>query len=141
MTTYDDQNVFAKILRGELPAHKIYEDDKTVAIMDIMPRGDGDPRRSAADASVAWLDAERLSFPLRVRGIRPGDRFHPLGAPGRRKLQDFLVDEKVPREERGRVAVLESGGEIAWVMGMRIDERFKVREDTARIAELCILRE
>jgi histidine triad (HIT) family protein len=41
MTTYDDQNVFAKILRGELPAHKIYEDDKTVAIMDIMPRADG----------------------------------------------------------------------------------------------------
>jgi histidine triad (HIT) family protein len=41
MTTYDDQNVFAKILRGELPAHKIYEDDKTIAIMDIMPRADG----------------------------------------------------------------------------------------------------
>ena len=43
MTTpvYDDQNVFAKILRGELPSHKVYEDEKTVAIMDIMPRGDG----------------------------------------------------------------------------------------------------
>lgn len=41
MPTYDDQNVFAKILRGELPAHKIYEDDKTIAIMDIMPRADG----------------------------------------------------------------------------------------------------
>lgn len=41
MTTYDDQNVFAKILRGELPSHKIYEDDKTIAIMDIMPRADG----------------------------------------------------------------------------------------------------
>ncbi|MBO6756171.1 MAG: HIT family protein [Roseibium sp.] len=38
---YDDQNVFAKILRGDLPSHKIYEDDMTVAIMDIMPRGDG----------------------------------------------------------------------------------------------------
>ncbi|TYC64179.1 HIT family protein [Rhodobacterales bacterium] len=38
---YDDQNVFAKILRGELPSHKVYEDDKTMAIMDIMPRGDG----------------------------------------------------------------------------------------------------
>ncbi|MXN64145.1 HIT domain-containing protein [Stappia sp. GBMRC 2046] len=38
---YDDQNVFAKILRGELPCHKIYEDDKTLAFMDIMPRGDG----------------------------------------------------------------------------------------------------
>ncbi|WP_421983283.1 HIT family protein [Roseibium sp.] len=43
MTTpaYDDQNVFAKILRGELPSHKIYEDEKTLVIMDIMPRGDG----------------------------------------------------------------------------------------------------
>lgn len=38
---YDDQNVFAKILRGELPSHQIYEDDKTLVIMDIMPRGDG----------------------------------------------------------------------------------------------------
>jgi len=38
---YDDQNVFAKILRGELPSHKVYEDDKTLVIMDIMPRGDG----------------------------------------------------------------------------------------------------
>ena len=41
MTAYDDSNIFAKILRGELPSHKIYEDDKTIAIMDIMPRADG----------------------------------------------------------------------------------------------------
>ena len=41
MSTYDDPNVFAKILRGDLPAHKIYEDGKTIAIMDIMPRADG----------------------------------------------------------------------------------------------------
>ncbi|MBO0344752.1 HIT family protein [Roseibium limicola] len=43
MTTssYDDQNIFAKILRGDLPSHKLYEDDSTLAIMDIMPRGDG----------------------------------------------------------------------------------------------------
>ena len=41
MPAYDDSNVFAKILRGELPAHKVYEDDQTLAIMDVMPRGDG----------------------------------------------------------------------------------------------------
>jgi len=41
MTSYDDQNVFARILRGEMPCEKLYEDDHTVAIMDIMPRGDG----------------------------------------------------------------------------------------------------
>ena len=41
MTTYDDNNVFAKILRGELPCHKVYEDDNTLAFMDVMPRCDG----------------------------------------------------------------------------------------------------
>ncbi len=41
MTAYDNDNVFAKILRGELPCHKLYEDDMTMAIMDIMPRCDG----------------------------------------------------------------------------------------------------
>jgi histidine triad (HIT) family protein len=41
MPAYDDNNVFARILRGELPAHKVYEDDRTISIMDIMPRGDG----------------------------------------------------------------------------------------------------
>lgn len=41
MPAYDDSNVFAKILRGELPCHKLYEDDRTIVIMDIMPRADG----------------------------------------------------------------------------------------------------
>ena len=41
MTTYDSSNIFAKILRDELPSHNVYEDDKTIVIMDIMPRGDG----------------------------------------------------------------------------------------------------
>ncbi|MGI9365033.1 MAG: HIT family protein [Rhizobiaceae bacterium] len=41
MTAYDDQNIFAKIMRGELPCEKVYEDDDTLVIMDIMPRGDG----------------------------------------------------------------------------------------------------
>lgn len=62
---YDDQNVFAKILRGEMPSHKIYEDEETLAFMDIMPRGDGHflvipkkPSRNILDAdadSVAAL--------------------------------------------------------------------------------------
>lgn len=61
---YDDSNVFAKILRGEMPAHKIYEDDDTFAFMDIMPRGDGHclvipkaPARNLLDASTDSLAA------------------------------------------------------------------------------------
>jgi tRNA(Ile)-lysidine synthase len=106
--------------------------------LELRPRGDRDPKYDSGGPHIAWLDAERLSFPLKVRGIRPGDRFHPLGAPGRKKMQDFLVDLKVPREDRGRVAVLESDGEIAWVLGLRIDDRFKVVEGTTSMAVLSI---
>jgi histidine triad (HIT) family protein len=61
---YDDQNVFAKILRGELPSHKVFEDDKTLVIMDIMPRGDGHilvipkaPSRNIFDIATEDLNA------------------------------------------------------------------------------------
>ena len=59
---YDDDNIFAKILRGELPSHKVREDDHTLAIMDIMPRGDGHvlvlpkaPSRNILDIDAANL--------------------------------------------------------------------------------------
>ncbi|MBC7253553.1 MAG: tRNA lysidine(34) synthetase TilS [Actinobacteria bacterium] len=100
--------------------------------VELVSRTGGMPSPREDNPRVALLDADRLDFPLRLRRTRPGDRFHPLGAPGTRKLQDFLVDLKVPRRERERVAVLESGGEIAWVVGYRPDERFKVTPRTER---------
>ncbi|WP_299294353.1 HIT family protein [uncultured Tateyamaria sp.] len=64
MTAYDDQNIFAKILRGEIPSFKVYEDDNTLCFMDIMPRTDGHclvipktPCRNVLDASDAQLAA------------------------------------------------------------------------------------
>ena len=60
MTTpaYDNENIFAKILRGELPCHKVYEDDMTIAIMDIMPRADGHTLVIPKQASRNLLDVE-----------------------------------------------------------------------------------
>ncbi len=106
--------------------------------VSVRKSGGEDPRKAVESPREAWLDADRLSFPLLARGVRPGDRFHPLGAPGGRKLQDFLVDEKVPREERPGIMVIECKGEIAWVVGMRIDDRFKLRGDTRRVAVLKV---
>jgi tRNA(Ile)-lysidine synthase len=74
----------------------------------------------------ALLDAGSATGPLAVRARRPGDRFRPLGAPGERKLQDVLVDLKVPRASRDRVPLLTSGDRLAWVGGYRIDDRFKL---------------
>jgi tRNA(Ile)-lysidine synthase len=83
------------------------------------------------------FDADVLGEPLTVRTWRPGDRFQPLGMNGTKKLQDFFVDAKVPREERTRVPLLcAADGRIAWVVGYRIAEPFKVTERTRRV--LCV---
>jgi tRNA(Ile)-lysidine synthase len=70
-----------------------------------------------------------LEAPLALRGWRPGDRFRPLGMSGEKKLQDFFVDAKVPRQERARIPLLLVGGRIAWVVGQRVAEDFRFRGD------------
>jgi len=78
------------------------------------------------------LDADRVAGPLVVRRPRPGDRFRPLGMTRAKKLGDFFTDAKVPRPDRARVALVTNGEEVAWVVGHRVDDRFKVTPRTTR---------
>jgi tRNA(Ile)-lysidine synthase len=84
----------------------------------------------------ALLDADRVKGPLVVRPRRPGDRFVPQGGPGTRRLKSFLIDRKVPVDERGRIPLVLSGERIAWVVGHRIDDRFKITPATRRVLVL-----
>ncbi|SNR70680.1 tRNA lysidine(34) synthetase TilS [Hymenobacter mucosus] len=84
--------------------------------------------------AVAALDADALKFPLTVRAWQEGDWFMPIGMKGKKKLSDFLIDQKVPLNLKDNVQVLVSGdGKIAWVIGFRPDDRFKVTEETERV--------
>ena len=84
--------------------------------------------------AVAALDADNLKFPLIVRPWQEGDWFMPIGMKGKKKLSDFLIDQKVPLNLKDNVHVLCSGdGKIAWVIGFRPDERFRVTDDTERV--------
>jgi tRNA(Ile)-lysidine synthase len=89
----------------------------------------------------AFLDSNKVRLPLVVRSRRDGDVFVPLGMRDFKKLQDFLVDEKVPRRERDRIPVVESGEGIVWVAGYRIDDRFKVTAKTIKVLVLKLKRE
>jgi tRNA(Ile)-lysidine synthase len=83
------------------------------------------------------FDADALGDGLFVRTWENGDRFQPLGMSEAKKLQDFFVDEKVPRRRRGQVPlVCVADGRIAWVVGHRIAEPFKVSGQTHRIVRL-----
>jgi tRNA(Ile)-lysidine synthase len=83
--------------------------------------------------SSAALDADKIRFPMILRGWKKGDRFRPLGMKGTKKVSDFLINIKLPLPEKKHVWILESGGEIAWVINQRIDERFRISADTKRI--------
>jgi tRNA(Ile)-lysidine synthase len=82
------------------------------------------------DPSIAVLDFSKLNFPLQWRKWRNGDCFHPLGMEHKKKLSDFLIDQKISLIDKGTVTILESGNEIVWVVGLRIDDRYKVTEAT-----------
>lgn len=83
------------------------------------------------------LDADRVRFPLTIRARRDGDHFYPLGFGKRKKIQDLLVDEKVPRFERNAVPIVTCGdGDIVWVAGHRADERFRTSPETKRFVLL-----
>lgn len=81
----------------------------------------------------AMFDADMIEHPLSLRIRLPGDRFQPIGLKGTKKLQDFFVDEKVPEKMRDRVPIVDSGGKIVWIVGYRIDDRFKLTAKTKRI--------
>lgn len=83
--------------------------------------------------NTAMLDHDRLKFPLVLRKSRPGDWLIPIGMKGKKKVSDLLTDKKIPLHLKQNVWVLTSNGEIAWVAGFRISEKFKVRAGTQKV--------
>ena len=91
----------------------------------------GSPRCAALALPLA--EGDRVT----VRNRRPGDRIHPLGAAGSRKLKELLIDRRVPRRDRDRLPLICVGERIAWVPGVTIDQRFRIAgEEIAWIAEV-----
>ena len=85
---------------------------------------------------VAALDAGLLKFPLKLRPWQEGDWFVPLGMNGKKKISDLLIDQKVPLNLKSKVLVLRSAQSIAWVVGLRPDNRFKVTDKTEEVLEI-----
>lgn len=86
------------------------------------------------------LDADTLDGELTLRRRRPGDRFHPAGGAGSRRLQDFFVDQKVPRALRAAWPVLATPTQIVWVAGLRADARFQATAQTRHILWVRLVR-
>ncbi len=107
---------------------------------DLRPAGaevDKDPAPAGPGRFAVHLDADRCVLPLTVRSRRQGDRFWPAGLGAAKKLKDFFISAKVPREERDRIPLVTGGdGSILWVVGRRADDRFLPTSESRRLLTL-----
>lgn len=102
--------------------------------LKVLPKADS---TLSSDIQKASFDVAALQFPLVVRPWRAGDYFYPFGmGMKKKKVKKFLTDAKVPVHQKEHVRVLVSGNYIVWVIGLRIDERFKVTQGTRQVLQI-----
>ncbi len=87
---------------------------------------------------IEYLDYDTLPLPLKIRSWIDGDWFIPLGMHGKKKLHDFFIDTKVPRYKRASIPLLVGGKDIIWIIGYRIDNRFKITDQTTQSLKVMI---
>jgi len=96
-------------------------------------------RQFVHDSTIECVDWGLLQGKnLSIRSWHEGDRFFPLGMVGQKKISDFLIDEKIPFHERKRVLVFTADGEIVWICGHRLDNRFRVTKATTKSLKLVV---
>jgi len=85
---------------------------------------------------IASLDFDKLKFPLNIRRWEQGDLFYPLGMTGKKKVSDYFIDQKFSLDQKNSVWLLVSGKDIVWIIGHRIDHRFRIGENTTTIYQI-----
>ncbi len=90
-----------------------------------------------SDPNIEYISADYISEKLILRKWQAGDKFFPLGMKGEKKISDFLIDIKMSRLDKQNQFVLADGKKIIWLIGKRIDNRYRITVKTEKVLELC----
>ncbi|MCP2620099.1 tRNA lysidine(34) synthetase TilS [Candidatus Aminicenantes bacterium AC-334-K16] len=88
----------------------------------------------------AYFDRQKISFPLIVKPRQEGDKYQPLGAPGRKKLKELFRERRIPLFLRSRLPVFWSGGEIIWIPGLPVAEKARIGQHTREIFQIKVIK-
>ncbi|HME41823.1 MAG TPA: tRNA lysidine(34) synthetase TilS [Syntrophorhabdales bacterium] len=139
--TYDRLKVTKKLLssriQGRFPVRMGFNPLEPFGIILECAVTETLPQSFPDDAQTAFFDYDKTGA-LHVRTFVDGDRFVPLGMQASVKLKDFFISRKIPLHQRRRLPLLISGEDIIWVVGQRIDERYKVTESTRRVLKATV---
>ncbi len=135
-------NIFKDTAQIDYGIIKIFEKDLNSILKTPFADYHFKVERVAADfipkknEKIAFLDYDKLIFPIKVRQKQDGDKFMPLGMKNFKKLKDFFTNMKVIRVEKSQIDIFTSGKDVIWVSGMRIDDRYKVTNKTTKILKI-----
>jgi tRNA(Ile)-lysidine synthase len=136
-----DRMILVELGPKELQRYYLDSPDQPSSLpfsMDIETIDNGRLDRIPTDRMTACLDLETIQFPLTIRHWLHGDYFYPLGMDQMKKVSDFFVDNKVPVPEKEQAWILASGRKIVWIVGHRIDHRFRITEKTRKVLILRV---
>ena len=133
--TIDRASVILTKLGEEHDYHLVHRSDKTVTIgRQLIEITYAEEVAFERNQHKAFVDLDKMIFPLILRSWQDGDRFMPLGMKNYKKLSDFFIDQKVPLPEKENIPILINGnGEIIWLTGLRQDNRYKVTSTTKKV--------
>lgn len=92
----------------------------------------------SSSKNIEYISADKLKDNFIIRNWRKGDKFYPIGMKGSKKVSDYLSDIKVNSFEKKDQLVLENDGKIVWIIGQRLDDRFKLKSNSKKVLKLCL---
>lgn len=117
------------------PNSEVNINSKNIIIKKIVKK---DKYKLSPNRNLEYISGDDIKGNFKIRNWMNGDKFFPLGLKGSKKISDYLTEQKIPNYKRKEQLVLTNNNKIVWVLGLRLDDRFKITSSTKKVYSICL---